>query len=178
MRKFGLGLFVVSMITLLCVLPARSEVFSQFSQERANAIERAQYSYLKYLDLLPLDGKYSRETDTRVTSRLAELPGRRSEGRCIVTRQRFAPTPTWDGRVPAFIVDPMIWHFDPDSTFHHVSFEWLQRTLTKPLGKVNTQNDPTARRSFAEFSIDPKGNLPVLIRGFGDFEGAASFWLK
>lgn len=177
MRTFCLSLFVVS-ITFLCALSARAELGSQMILDRDHALEHAQYSYLRYLDLLSLDGKYSREIDSLVKSRLAELPVRRSEGRCIVTRQRFAPTPTWDGRVAAFIVDPSIWHFDPDSTFHHVSFEWLQRTLTKPLGKVNTQNDPTARRSFAEFSIDPKGNLPVLIRGFGDFEGAASFWLK
>ena len=177
MRTFCLSLFVVS-ITFLCALSARAELGSQMILDRDHALEHAQYSYLRYLDLLSLDGKYSREIDSLVKSRLAELPVRRSEGRCIVTRQRFAPTPTWDGRVAAFIVDPSIWHFDPDSTFQNVSFEWLQSPLPKPLGRVNAQNNLTARRSFAEFMIDPNADFPVPIRGFADFSGSAATWLK
>lgn len=44
---------------------------------------------------------------------LARLLTKLAQNRMIVAGNRDSKMPTWDGHVPALIIDPMIWYFEP-----------------------------------------------------------------
>jgi hypothetical protein len=82
---------------------------------------------------------------------LQEYRRKIAESRAIVTRKREAKTPTWDGRAAAFIIEPTIWYFDPNSRVHDVGFKYWQPALDKA---TSPKENPVARRTFAEFWLE------------------------
>ena len=95
----------------------------------------------------------------------AEMLIRRIESRTILTRKRNVETPTWDGRAPAFIVDPMIWYFDPDSSVLKPRFAWfgVQPQSTTELDSTQHNAENLSRRTLWEFCSEPEV-LPPPVR--------------
>ena len=70
------------------------------------------------------------------------------KARCIVTRKIDELVPTWDGLAAAFIFEPTIWYYDPNSDVEDIGFKPLQPT--RPYFVVNDQD---GRQSFLSFWI-------------------------
>lgn len=94
------------------------------------------------------------------------LSGRRQcsiYDRIIVTRNHDTNTPTWDGRIPAFIIEPLIWHFDPESNVYKMRLWPPSRNDATAL-----QSDTHAvRRTLLEFMLE-MDRMPRERRWFGD----------
>jgi hypothetical protein len=54
---------------------------------------------------------------------LRELRLHQVRNRSIIARNRDAEMPSWRAGVPAFIVEPGIWYFDPESSVHKMNFQ-------------------------------------------------------
>jgi hypothetical protein len=73
--------------------------------------------------------------------------------RTIVTRERDAKTPTWDGKKPAFVFDPLCWYFAPDGRPVFEACLWPM--VANAIGKSGQADD---RRTILEFFIDPESD--------------------
>lgn len=96
-----------------------------------------------------------------VSDPLGQLHHAFAESRAIVTRKRNAKTLTWDGRTPAFVVDPAIWYLDPEVRMHK-TWSWpidatdLYSSLHRKDSNRRTLLDPIVeKRSGAPRSWEP-----------------------
>jgi hypothetical protein len=79
-----------------------------------------------------------------------------TEGRVIVNRRRDAKTPTWDGNVPATVVDPLIWYFDPLKAIPAANVMALWIPSSPGLGQIAPpEPDLAARRTLLESLLEP-----------------------
>lgn len=117
MRASCVGL--ISVLTLLIAHSlARPECFSKLFQADREALEAWPYSPLKQVDFLGITSWDQMPVRKEILEQ--QLAGElleQLERRCIITRRKGADTPTWDGAIPAFVFDPLLWYFDPDYPF-------------------------------------------------------------
>jgi hypothetical protein len=96
------------------------------------------------------------------------------QDRVVVTRKRDAKTPTWDGYTRAFIVDPTIWYFDPDSRVQQMRGKGIWPEPAKDLVGVPRENDESgARRNILDFMLELETKAPNY--GFTDYDSTYLF---
>jgi hypothetical protein len=131
------------------------------------AVEFWDYSPLKHLDLLGVSWWNLMPVRKEVMEEklAAEVPERRS----IITRKIGVPLPTWDGSTPAFIFDPMIWYFDPDSGLENTDNDSAAGEFTIALDEICdgfTYSPPANPCGWlereSEFTDDTPRILPVV----------------
>lgn len=117
MRASCVGL--ISVLTLLFTHAlARSEYFDGLIHPDLKRVAGWPYSPLKQVDLCSISWWDPMPVRKEVLEQqLADELLVTLERRCIITRRKGADTPTWDGEVPAFVFDPLLWYFDPDYPF-------------------------------------------------------------
>lgn len=109
------GLLLTTAVLFTSPSSALAELFSHLVvADRIRAREDWEhYSHLKHVELL---GNFwllqSRDEYDRIVQKLrADYV----QSRCVVPRKPDAMTPTWRHRSPTEIVDPAVWHLNPDS---------------------------------------------------------------
>ena len=103
---------------------------------------------------------------------LKKLHAELIESRTLVTRAREARMPTWHGSTswtitlrarisrspyqtePAFIVEPSLWYFDPNSEVYRTNFRAWMNAFPETLAALEVTRFPTNARTFIEFMFD------------------------
>lgn len=115
MRAFCATLLLTAIAFFAVHTSSRAELFTQTLEPDRYTLKTWEFSHLKYVDLLGITHWYYLGYPGQMDAMMNYLQAEMSERRCIVTRKSDTALPTWDGRTPALIFDPTIWHFDPDS---------------------------------------------------------------
>jgi hypothetical protein len=81
------------------------------------------------------------------------------ESRAIVTRKCNTQTPTWDGKEPAFVFEPSLWHFDPELDITRVKLIEVAVGPNQPLTQLIWYGDPSIHPRHYYLELwDPDGN--------------------
>lgn len=142
-----------------------TEVFAIAAAERERAKVLWNYSLLKCLDSLPILNMYSSSRVGLIThptemgwcNLLKDLHTSQVESRAVATRKRDTKTPTWTAaQIPAFIVDPEVWHFDPSRREYLPALSWpINGIEALKLAEPVVANQ---RRTFGEYLLNPDPN--------------------
>src|SRR5262249_2797940 len=129
MRVFRLSLLVTVTVFLVSVSGTRAEYFGLIMEANRRAWALWEYSHLKYLDMLAIRF-WGWGDEKQRPPMLQDVRSQILECRCIVSRKNGAGNMAWKGSPQAFVVDPVIWYFDPDSRVEKMSFAWWHLPLT------------------------------------------------
>jgi hypothetical protein len=84
----------------------------------------------------------------------SKILGEAMKSRTIVPRPHGSTMPTWIHGIPALIVEPCVWYFDPNSRVLETNLESWTKMVPHWLATRTTANSATTHRSLIEFFLE------------------------